>query len=78
MVFAFLLLPLHAGLFELLPWIAVIALQIVTAGAAWVTLGVMLGRGVRRLGRPEIVTRTGAVTLVAMTGLIWLQTFWNA
>ncbi|MGY8634245.1 LysE family transporter [Bradyrhizobium sp. 14AA] len=78
MVFAFLLLPLQAGLLELLPWLAVIALQIVTAGAAWVTLGATLGRGARRLGRPHLVTRTGAVTLVAVTGLIWLQSFLSA
>lgn len=78
MVFAFLLLPLEAGLFELLPRLAVIALQIVVAGAAWVTLGATLGRGARRLGHPDLITRTGAVTLVAVTGLIWLQSFWSA
>ncbi|MBR0839881.1 LysE family transporter [Bradyrhizobium liaoningense] len=78
MVFAFLLLPLQAGLFELLPWLAVIALQIVAAGAAWVTLGATLGRGARRLGHPDLVTRTGAVTLVAVTGLIWIQSLWSA
>jgi threonine/homoserine/homoserine lactone efflux protein len=77
-VFAFLLLPLQAGLFELLPWLAVIALQIVTAGAAWVTLGATLGRGARQLGHPDLVTRTGAVTLVAVTGMIWLQSFLSA
>jgi threonine/homoserine/homoserine lactone efflux protein len=78
MVFAFLLLPLQAGLFELLPWLAVIALQIVMAGAVWVTLGATLGRGARRLGCPDLITRTGAVTLVAVTGLIWFQSFWSA
>lgn len=78
MVFAFLLLPLQAGLLELLPWLAVIALQIVMAGAAWVTLGATLGRGAHRLGHPDLITRTGAVTLVAVTGLIWLQSFWSA
>jgi threonine/homoserine/homoserine lactone efflux protein len=78
LVFAFLLLPLQAGPLELLPWLGVIALQILTAGAAWITLGATLGRGARRLGRPEIVTRTGAVTLVAVTGLIWLQSFLSA
>ncbi|MBR0786396.1 LysE family translocator [Bradyrhizobium iriomotense] len=78
MVFAFLLLPLQAGLFELLPWLGVIALLIVMAGAAWVTLGATLGRAARRRGRPELITRTGAVTLVAVTGLIWLQSFLSA
>ncbi|UWU86187.1 hypothetical protein N2605_06970 [Bradyrhizobium yuanmingense] len=53
----------------------VIVLQILTAGAAWIILGATLGRGARRLGRPDLVTRTGAVTLVAVTGLIWLQSF---
>jgi threonine/homoserine/homoserine lactone efflux protein len=78
MVFAFLLLPLQAGLFELLPWLGMIALQIVAAGAAWIAFGATLGRGVRRLGHPEIITRTGAVTLVAVTGLIWLQSLLSA
>ncbi len=78
LVFAFLLLPLGAGPLELLPWLGVIALQILTAGAAWITLGATLGSGARRLGHPEIVTRTGAVTLVAVTGLIWLQSFLSA
>ncbi|WP_453950220.1 LysE family translocator [Bradyrhizobium sp. USDA 377] len=78
MVFAFLLLPLQGGLFELLPRLGMIALLIVTAGAAWVTLGATLGHGARRLGRPDLITRTGAVTLVAVTGLIWLQSFLSA
>ncbi|SFI18871.1 LysE family translocator [Bradyrhizobium sp. cf659] len=78
MVFAFLLLQLQAGLFELLPWLGMIALQIVTAGAAWIAFGATLGGGARRLGHPEIITRAGAVTLVAVTGLIWLQSFLSA
>ncbi|WP_247307029.1 MULTISPECIES: hypothetical protein [unclassified Bradyrhizobium] len=47
--------------------------QIATAGAAWVTFGATLGRGARRLGHPDLVTRTGAVALVAVTGLIWIR-----
>ncbi|PDT89711.1 hypothetical protein CO669_13020 [Bradyrhizobium sp. Y36] len=78
LVFAFLLLPLDAGPLELLPWFGVIALQILTAGAAWIILGATLGRGARRLGHPNLVTRAGAVTLVAVTGLIWLQSFLTA
>ncbi|WP_245003965.1 hypothetical protein [Bradyrhizobium liaoningense] len=78
MVFAFLLLPLQAGASELLPRLGVIALLIVMAGTAWVMLGATLGRGARRLGRPELISRTGAVTLVAVTGLIWLQSFLSA
>ena len=78
LVFAFLLLPFQAGLFELLPWLALIAVQIVTAGAAWVTFGATLGRGARRFGHPDLVTRTGAVTLVAVTCLIWVQSLLSA
>ena len=78
LVFAFVLLPLQAGPRELLSWLGVIALQILTAGAAWVTLGATLGRGARRFGHPELIARTGAVTLVAVTGLIWLQSFLSA
>jgi threonine/homoserine/homoserine lactone efflux protein len=78
MVFAFLLLPLQAGLLDLLPRLAVIAIQIVAAGAGWVTLGATLGRGVRRIGHPDLVTRTGAVALIAATGLIWLPSLLSA
>jgi threonine/homoserine/homoserine lactone efflux protein len=78
LVFAFLLLPLQAGPFELVPRLTVIALLIVTAGVAWVTFGATLGRGARRLGHPDLITRTGAVTLVAVTGLIWVQSLLGA
>ncbi|WP_256464591.1 MULTISPECIES: hypothetical protein [unclassified Bradyrhizobium] len=37
------------------------------------TFGATLGRGARRLGHPDLVTRTGAITLVAVTGLIWIR-----
>ncbi|MDA9532377.1 LysE family translocator [Bradyrhizobium sp. CCBAU 25338] len=75
LVFAFLLLPLGAGPLELLPWLGIVALQIVTAGAVWIILGATLGRGACHLGHPDLIARTGAVTLVAVTGLIWLQSF---
>ena len=71
-VFAFLLLPLQLAPLELLPWLTVISLQIVTAGAAWLVFGAMLGRGVNRLTHPDLVNRLGAFALVAIAGLIWL------
>ncbi|WP_276485141.1 hypothetical protein [Bradyrhizobium zhanjiangense] len=43
-----------------------------------VTLGATLGAGARRLGHFDLVTRTGAVTLVAMTGVIRIQSLWSA
>lgn len=71
-VFAFVLLPLQLELPALLPWLVVLALQIVTAGTAWLALGATLGRGVRRLGHPDLVTRGGAIALVGVASLIWL------
>jgi hypothetical protein len=50
----------------------VISLQIVTAGAAWLIVGGTLGRGIRPT-RPELVNRIGALALIAISGLIWLQ-----
>ncbi len=73
MVFAFLLLPLELAPADLAAKLAVIAALIVSAGAGWIMLGATLGRGVRRLGHPRLITRTGAAALVAVTGLIWLQ-----
>lgn len=78
LIFAFLLLPLQAGPFELLPWLAVLAGQIVTAGAAWLALGATLGRGARRLGHPDLINRLGAIALVAVAGLIWVHSLGSA
>jgi threonine/homoserine/homoserine lactone efflux protein len=74
-IFAFLLLPLQAGPLELAPWLAVLALQIVTAGAAWLAVGAVLGRGARRSAHPHLVNRVGAFALVTVSGLIWVQSF---
>ncbi|MGJ4942407.1 LysE family translocator [Bradyrhizobium sp. HKCCYLS1011] len=71
-IFAFLLLPVQVAFIDLAPWLVMLALQIVTAGAAWLVLGATLGHGVRRLGRPEFVTRGGAIALVGVASLIWL------
>jgi threonine/homoserine/homoserine lactone efflux protein len=71
-IFAFALLPLPAGMLELAPWLALLALQIVTAGAAWIALGATLGRGVRSLGHPDLINRIGASALVAVAAVIWL------
>jgi threonine/homoserine/homoserine lactone efflux protein len=77
-IFAFLLLPLQAGPLELAPWLAVLALQIVTAGAAWLAVGAVLGRGARRSAHPHLVNRVGAFALVTVSGLIWVQSFGSA
>jgi threonine/homoserine/homoserine lactone efflux protein len=65
-VFAFLLLPAEAGGLAVLPWIAMVALQIVVAGTAWLMLGTMLGRGLRSVGYPELLYRLSAIVLVVM------------
>jgi threonine/homoserine/homoserine lactone efflux protein len=72
LIFAFALLPLQATLLTLMPWLALLALQIVTAGAAWIAFGATLGLGLRGLGRPDLVNRLGATALVAVAGVIWL------
>jgi threonine/homoserine/homoserine lactone efflux protein len=69
-VFAFLLLPPGIGFLELAPWMAVMAAQIVAVGAAWLTLGATLGRGLRGLGHPELMYRLSAIVLVVMATVI--------
>lgn len=69
-VFAFLLLPPAIGLVELTPWIAIMAVQIVAVGAAWLTLGAALGGGLRGLGHPELMYRLSAIALVIMATAI--------
>jgi threonine/homoserine/homoserine lactone efflux protein len=69
-VFAFLLLPPAIGIRELSPWIAVMSMLIVAVGAAWLSLGATLGRGLRGLGRPELMYRLSAIVLVVMATVI--------
>jgi threonine/homoserine/homoserine lactone efflux protein len=69
-IFAFLLLPPAIGFVELTPWIAVMAVQIVAVGAAWLTLGATFGRGLRGLGHPELMYRLSAIALVVMATVI--------
>jgi len=69
-VFAFLLLPPQIGLLELLPWLATMAIQILAVGAAWLTLGATLGRGLRGLGHPELMYRLSSIVLVVMATVI--------
>jgi threonine/homoserine/homoserine lactone efflux protein len=72
-IFAFLLLPSHIGLPDLLPWVATMAVEIVTVGAAWLVLGATLGRGMRDLGQPELMYRLGAIVLAIMATIISAQ-----
>ena len=58
------------GLFELAPWIAVVAVQIVAVGTAWLTFGATLGRGLRSLGHPELMYRLSAIVLVVTATVI--------
>jgi threonine/homoserine/homoserine lactone efflux protein len=71
-IFAFVLLPLQVDPAPIMPWVALLSLQIVTAGTAWIALGAMLGRGVRNLGHPDLVNRAAATALVAVAAVIWL------
>jgi threonine/homoserine/homoserine lactone efflux protein len=72
-ILAFLLLPSQAGFLELLPWMAAMALQIVTAGAVWLALGATLGRGLSGFGHPELMYRLSAIVLVVMATVIGVQ-----
>lgn len=72
-IFAFVLLPEQVGPLGLLPWLAAIAFQIVTAGAAWLAIGAALGRSARGLGYPDFINRGAPFALVAVTALIWVQ-----
>jgi threonine/homoserine/homoserine lactone efflux protein len=68
--FAFMLLPPAIGFVELTPWIAMMAVQIVAVGAAWLTLGATLGRGLRGLGHPELMYKLSAIALVVTATVI--------
>lgn len=72
-IFAFLLLPTNIGFPELLPWVATMAIQIVTVGTAWLALGATLGRGLRGFGQPELMYRLSAIVLAIMATIISAQ-----
>jgi threonine/homoserine/homoserine lactone efflux protein len=72
-IFAFLLLPTKIGFPELLPWVATMAIQIVTVGTAWLAVGATLGRGLRGFGKPELMYRLSAIVLAIMATIISAQ-----
>lgn len=72
-IFAFLLLPTNIDFPQLLPWVAMMAIQIVAVGTAWVALGATLGRGLRGLGQPELMYRLSAIVLAIMATIIGAQ-----
>ena len=77
-IFAFVLLPTHIDLLGLAPWVASMAIQIVTVGTAWIALGATLGRGVRGLGRPELMYQLSAIVLAIMAAIISAQSLGTA
>lgn len=72
-IFAFTLLPFQVAAFDLLPWLGLLAVQIVTIGSAWIALGAALGRGLQGAGRPLLIYRLSAVALVVLAGKIGAQ-----
>jgi len=69
-IFAFTLLPLENGIFELLPWLAVLAAQITLIGIGWIFLGAVIGA---KFQSPEHTTagyRFSALVLVVMASLV--------
>ncbi|MGV7213980.1 LysE family translocator [Bradyrhizobium sp. UFLA05-112] len=72
-IFASTLLPLELGAFDLMPWLVLLAAQIVTIGAAWIALGVSLGRGCDGIGRPALVYKLSAIVQVVLAGMIGTQ-----
>jgi len=75
LVLALVLLPQHPnGSFELLPWIATMAVLIVAIGLAWIAMGATLERALREAGRPDLMYRLSAAVLVVMATAMGAQT----
>ncbi|MBR0825720.1 LysE family transporter [Bradyrhizobium manausense] len=72
-IFAFTLLPLQVAAIDLLLWLILLAVQIVTIGSGWIALGAALGRGLQGVGRPLLIYRLSAVALVMLAGMIGAQ-----
>lgn len=70
LVFALVLLPQSGGWRELLPWIGMMAVEIVAIGGAWVVAGASVGHGLGSRLRPGIGYRVSAAVLALLAGLI--------
>lgn len=75
LVLALVLLPQHRSVSELLPWIVAMAVLIAAIGLAWIAMGTVLERGLRKTGQgPDLMYRLSAVVLVVMATAMGAQT----
>ncbi|MDR3465663.1 MAG: LysE family transporter [Xanthobacteraceae bacterium] len=75
MIFAFTLLPVQVGILDLLPWLAGLAVEIVTVGTGWILFGVWLRRAFGRRLHPVVGYRIVAVALALLAVMINVHSF---
>lgn len=70
LIFAFTLLPAHAGLPALLPWLAALSLEIVAIGFGWILLGSLLQPSLQDPARARIGYRASATILGLLASMM--------
>ena len=74
-VFAFALLPLQIGFFDLLPWLSCLSVLISSIGLIWIVLGDSLRREFRGIVDPKFGYRFSSVALTLLAALICIHSF---
>ena len=69
-IFAFTLLPLHTGFYDLLPWLAILAMQISLIGGLWIVLGAAIGAKLQSPAHAGAGYRFSALVLVVMASIV--------
>jgi len=75
MILAFTLLPSQVGVVDALPWLAGLAIEIVTIGTGWTLFGVWLRHGVGRRIHPVVGYRIVAVALALLAVMVNVHSF---
>jgi threonine/homoserine/homoserine lactone efflux protein len=70
LIFAFTLLPPEKDFVALWPWLVALALQIVTVGFGWISLGAALSQGLKGRVQAKFGYRIGAIVLAVFAGII--------
>ena len=74
-IFAFTILPQDIGLLALVPWLAALALMILTIGGLWIAIGASLHHGFQGRVTPAAVYRMSALALTVLAGAVSAHPF---
>jgi threonine/homoserine/homoserine lactone efflux protein len=74
-IFAFTILPQDKGLVDLVPWLAALALMILSIGGLWIAIGASLRHGFQGRITSAAVYRVSALALTLLAGAVSAHAF---